>query len=67
MGLKTLGGPKRSWENNIKIDIQQVEWGDLYCIDLAEGTDRWRELGNAVMNFRILGKPRGLMVRVSDY
>jgi hypothetical protein len=51
--LKTLGGPRRSWKDNIKIDLQQVGWGGLYCIDLADGRERWRELGNAVMNFRI--------------
>jgi len=33
--------------------IQEVGWGDTDWIDLAKERDRWRELTNATMNFRI--------------
>jgi hypothetical protein len=51
-GRKPLGRPRRRWEDNIKMDIQ--EWdGDMDWIDLAQDRDRWRAVVNAVMNFRV--------------
>ena len=38
------------WENNIKMDLQQVGWEGMDYIDLARDWDRWRALVNAVMN-----------------
>ena len=35
---------------NIKMGIQEVEWGGLDWIDLAQDRDRWRAVVNAVMN-----------------
>jgi hypothetical protein len=42
----------RRWENNIKMDIQEVG-GGMDWIELGQGRDRWRTLVNAVMNLRI--------------
>ena len=47
------GRPRRGWEDNIKLDIQEVECGCMDWIELAQDRDRWRALTNAVMNFRI--------------
>jgi hypothetical protein len=44
---------RRTWEDNIKIDLQEVEWEGTNWIDLAHGRDTWRALVNAVMNLRI--------------
>jgi hypothetical protein len=49
---KPLGKPRHRWEDNIKMDLQDVECGDMDWIDLAEDRDRWRVLVNAVMNLR---------------
>ena len=49
-GKRRLRRPRRSWEDNIKMDLQEVEWGYSDWIDLAQDRDRWRELVNAVMN-----------------
>ena len=38
---RTLGRPTRKWEANIKMDLQELGWGGLYWIDLAEDRDRW--------------------------
>jgi hypothetical protein len=50
-GKRPLGRPKRRWEDNIKIDLQEVECGSMDWIQLAQEWDRWRALVNAVMNF----------------
>ena len=51
-GKRPLGRPRRRWEDNIKMDLQEVGWcGDW--MELAEERDRWRALVNAVMNFLV--------------
>ena len=49
---RPLGRPRRKWEDNIKMDLQEVG-GDGDWMELAQGRDRWRALVNTVMNFRI--------------
>jgi hypothetical protein len=48
-----LGRSRRRWENNIKIDLQEVGWGGMDWIDLAQDRDRWRAVVNSVMNLRV--------------
>jgi len=52
-GKRPLGRPRRRWENNVKMDIQEVGCGGMDWIELAQDRDRWRALVNAVMNLRI--------------
>jgi hypothetical protein len=47
-GRRPLGRPRRRWEYDIKMDLQEVDW-----IDMAQDRDRWRALVNAVMNLRV--------------
>ena len=49
---RPLGRPRRRWEDNIKMDLQEVGWG-RYWIELAQDRDRWWPLVNAVMNLRV--------------
>jgi len=49
---RSLGRPRRRWEDFIKMDLQQVGWG-MDWIDLAQDRDRWRVLVYAVMNLRV--------------
>jgi hypothetical protein len=42
------------WEDNIKIDFDEVGWGGMDWIDLGEDVDKWWPLVNALMNFRVL-------------
>jgi hypothetical protein len=51
-GKRPLARPKRRWEDNIKMNLQEVVWGTDW-IDPAQDRDRWRALVNAVMNLRV--------------
>ena len=51
-GKRLLGRPRRIWEDNIKMDLQEVGCGGMDWIDVAQDRDRWRALVNAVMNLR---------------
>ena len=52
-GKRPLGRPRRRWEDDIKMDLQEVGYGGMDWIRLAQDRDRWRALVNAVMNFRV--------------
>ena len=50
---RPLGRPRRRWEDNIKIYLQEVGCGGMDWIDVDKDRDRRRELVNAVMNLRV--------------
>jgi hypothetical protein len=52
-GKRPLGKPRRRWENNINMALQNVRWGTLDWIDLAQDRDRWRLLVHEAMNSRV--------------
>jgi hypothetical protein len=52
-GRRPLGRPRRRWEDNIKMDLQDVGWGSMDLIDMAQDRDRWRAVVSAVMNLRV--------------
>ena len=52
-GNRPLGRTRQKWEDNIKIDLQEVGCGGVDWIDLAQVRDRWRELVSAVMDHRL--------------
>ena len=47
-GKRLLGRPRRKWEDNTKMDIQDVGCGGMDWIDLAQDRDRWRVLVTTV-------------------
>jgi hypothetical protein len=52
-GIRPLGRTRRKWEDNIKMDFQEVGCGGMDWIELAQDRDRWPALVNAVMNLRV--------------
>ena len=52
-GKRTPGRLRRRWEDNIKMNLQEVRCGGIDWIDLAKDRDRWQTLVKAVMNLRV--------------
>jgi hypothetical protein len=50
---ETLGRPRRRWVDNIRMDLAEVEWGDVDWIGLVQDRNRWRALVNLVMNLGV--------------
>ena len=52
-GKRQLGIPRHRWEDNIKMDLQEVRLEGMNWFDLAQDRDRCRAVVNAVMNIRV--------------
>jgi hypothetical protein len=54
-GKRPLGRPRRRWDDNIKMDLQEVGRGCGDWMELAQDRDRWRALVSTVMNCGVVG------------
>ena len=52
-GKRPLERPRRRWEDNIKMDLEEVGRGGGNWMELAQDRDRWRALVSTVMNFGV--------------
>jgi hypothetical protein len=52
-GKRPLGRPRRRWEDNIKMDLREIEWGGMDWTDLVQYRYQWRDFVNRVMNLRV--------------
>jgi hypothetical protein len=52
-GKRPLGRPRHRWEDNIRMDLLELGWGDVDWIGLAQDRNRWRALVNLVLNLRV--------------
>jgi hypothetical protein len=52
-GRRPLGRPRRRWEDNIKMELQDVGWGGMDWIDMDQDRDRWLAVVSAVMILRV--------------
>jgi hypothetical protein len=49
-----LGRPMRRWDDGIRTDLREIDWGSVDWTQLAQDRDRWRAVVNTVMNLRAL-------------
>jgi hypothetical protein len=47
-----LEDPRRRWEDGIRMDLREIDWGGIDWIQLSQDMDRWWSLINTVMNLR---------------
>jgi hypothetical protein len=52
-GKKPLEEPRCRWVDTIKMDLREIGWGGMDCIDLAQNRDEWRALVDMVMNLQV--------------
>jgi hypothetical protein len=52
-GKRPLGRPRRRWEDNIKMVVQEVGGGRGDWLELAQDREGWRALVSTVKNFRV--------------
>jgi hypothetical protein len=52
-GKRSLGRPRRRWEDNIKLNVRELGWGSMDWINLNRDRDQWRALVNTEMNLRV--------------
>jgi hypothetical protein len=52
-GRRPLGRHRRTWEDNMKMDLREIGFRDVNWIDLAQDRDRWQAVVNTVMNLRV--------------
>jgi len=52
-GKRPLGRPRHRWEDNVKMDLQEVGCGSMDWINVAQDRDRWQALVNVVMNLQV--------------
>jgi hypothetical protein len=52
-GRRPLGKPWRRWEDNIKMDLREIGFGDVDWIHCAQDRDRRRALVNTLINLRV--------------
>jgi len=52
-GKRSLGRPRRRWVDNIRMNLQEVGFGYMDWIGLAQDSDSWRTLVSAVMNLQV--------------
>jgi hypothetical protein len=50
---RPLGRPRRRWEDNIKMYLQEVGCGEMEWMELAQDRDRWRALVKAIKNLQV--------------
>jgi hypothetical protein len=52
-GKSPLGRPRCRWVDNIRMDLGEMEWGDVDWIGLAQDRNSWRALVNSVLNLQV--------------
>jgi hypothetical protein len=60
-GKRPLGRPRRTWEDNIKMDLRERGIDEANWIQLAQDRVQWRPFVNTVMNLRVLYRKKAIL------
>ena len=52
-GKRPLGRPRRRWDDNIRMDLEEIEINGGNWVDSAQDRDYWKALVNAALNLRV--------------
>ena len=52
-GKRPLGRPRRRWEDNIRMDLEEIGINVGNCVDSAQDRNYWRALVNAALNLLV--------------
>jgi hypothetical protein len=52
-GKRPLGRPRRSWVDNVKMDLREKAWDGVDWLDITQERDQWWALVNTVLNLRV--------------
>ena len=52
-GKRPLGRPRRRWEDNIRMDLEEIGVNAGKCVDSAQDRNHWRALVNAALNLQV--------------
>ena len=52
-GKRPLGRPRRTWDDNIRIDLEEIGINARYWVDSAQDRNYWRALVNAALNLHV--------------
>jgi hypothetical protein len=52
-GKRRVGRTRRTWVDNIKMDLREIGWYGVKWLDLAQDRDKWKALVNTVLNLRV--------------
>jgi hypothetical protein len=52
-GRRPLGRPRHRWEDGIRMDLREIDWGNMDWIRLVQDRDQWRAVVNVVMNLQV--------------
>jgi hypothetical protein len=53
-GKRPLGRPRCRWEDGMRMDLREIDWGSVNWIRLAQDMDWWRAVVNAMINLLVL-------------
>jgi hypothetical protein len=54
---KHIGRPRRRWEDGMEMDLREIGWVDVECVQLVQDRGQWRVVVNAAIYLRVL-EPR---------
>jgi hypothetical protein len=52
-GWRPLGRPRRKWKDNVKMNLEEIGWGCIDRVHLAQDRDQWRYIVEHGMNLRV--------------